>query len=208
MPKPKFLSLSWQEIHDFCFKLAQKIDDQNLSLDQIVAISRGGLIPARIFSDLLNLKISNFTIEAYTGIGKMRTPKVVEPLVGDIKGKIVLLVDEIVDSGATLKKAVDHLKEFAPKRIVSCVLVIKTWTKHLPDFWVLKTDKWLVFPYEVRETIEEVFKMMAKDGKPKSDITRQLLKLGFDQSQIHHYLTTSSPVSSSQHSGTISVGKS
>ncbi len=47
----KFMKVSWNRTEKYCIMLYDKIN-KNFKFDCIVAISRGGLIPARIISDL------------------------------------------------------------------------------------------------------------------------------------------------------------
>jgi len=176
----QFEFVSWEKLHQACFKLAKKISHKKLQFDRIVCISRGGLVVARIFSDLLELPISNFTIVAYVTIGKTKTPKIVERLAVSIKNERILLVDEIVDHSSTLKKAITYLKTFSPKKITTVVPYIKSWSFPQPAFWQVKTDKWVIFPYEVRETIEQLVEIWQKKGLSKQEIEKNLIKLGFE----------------------------
>ena len=108
----QFYYISWQKMHEMCFELAEKIvgvSEVEL-LRHIVAISRGGLVVARILSDFLNLPIFNIAIESYEDIGKNKTPVITQDLgSADFKGKNILLVDEICDTGKTFERAVGYL---------------------------------------------------------------------------------------------------
>ncbi len=188
MSKIKFYFITWKDLHETCFKLAKKILDGKLEFDRIVCISRGGLIIARIFSDFLNLPISNFTIVSYVSVGKTGKPKIVEKLAVDIKNEKILLIDEVVDNGTTLKKAVSYLKTFSPKKITTLVPYIKPWSSLKPDFWQVKTDEWIIFPYEVKESINDLVKMFQKQNKSEKEIRKTILKLGFDKNQLEYFL--------------------
>lgn len=188
MSEIKFYFITWKDLHKACFKLAKKILDGKLEFDRIVCISRGGLIVARIFSDFLNLPISNFTIVSYVSVGKTSKPKIVEKLTVDIKNEEVLLVDEVVDNGATLKKALSYLKTFSPKKITTLVPYTKSWSSLKPDFWQVKTDKWIIFPYEVKESVNDLIKIFQKQGKKEKEIRKTILKLGFDKNQLEYFL--------------------
>ncbi|MBU0619433.1 phosphoribosyltransferase [Patescibacteria group bacterium] len=188
MPDIKFYFISWQKLHQLCFQLAKKVFVQQLQFDRIVCISRGGLIVARIFSDFLDLPISNFTIVSCVSVGQTGQPKIVEKLGIDIKGERILLVDEIVDHGTTLKAAISYLTKLSPKKITSLALVIKPWSQPQPDFWQLKTNKWVIFPYEVKETIDDVIKIFQKQGKTKKQIEQIIFKLGFSPTQAEYFL--------------------
>ncbi|MFC1711096.1 phosphoribosyltransferase [Patescibacteria group bacterium] len=188
MTKLKFLFISWQELHNLCFKLALKIEKENLRFDRIVCISRGGLIVARIFSDFLDLPISNFTIVSYVSVGNIGKPKIVEKLSIDIRNEKILLIDEIVDSGITFKKANVYLKELSPKSITTLAPVIKPWSKPKPDIWTLKTGKWVIFSYEIKETIKDLIKIWQKNKLTHEQMKKEFFKIGLPKKQVEYFL--------------------
>jgi uncharacterized protein len=183
-----FLFLTWDELQNQCFKLVKRIKNQNLKLDRIVCISRGGLIVARILSDFLDLPISNFTIVSYVSVGITGKPKIAEKLVVDLKNESILLVDEIVDHGTTLKCALDYLKTKKPKKIYSLAPIIKPWTKVKPDYYLVKTKKWVVYPYELKETIDDLKKIFTKENKSTRELVKTINQLGFNSQQTKYFL--------------------
>jgi hypoxanthine phosphoribosyltransferase len=187
MSKIQFHYISWQELHHLCFELLKKVKKEKLEFDRIVCISRGGLVVARIFSDFLDLPISNFTIVSYASVGKIGKPKVMEALAANIKKERVLLIDEIIDSGMTLKKAISYLEKKEPQKIITLVPVIKPWTKLKPDFWQIETKEWVVFGYEVRETIDDVVKIWKKDGRKREEIKKGLIKIDLPKEQVEYF---------------------
>ncbi|MCX8163633.1 MAG: phosphoribosyltransferase family protein, partial [Candidatus Micrarchaeota archaeon] len=52
----KFLRLDWKDIEVLCYKLSKKIKKENFKPDLLVGLARGGLVPTRILSDILNIK--------------------------------------------------------------------------------------------------------------------------------------------------------
>jgi len=50
----------------------------------------------------------------------------------DIEGRHVLLVEDIIDTGLTVKKALDHLNKRGPASIKLCVLIDKPWQRLTP----------------------------------------------------------------------------
>ena len=176
-------------MHSMCFELAEKINAEKCRTGQcpvpaiIVAISRGGLVVARILSDFLKLPIYNIAMESYKTMGENKEPVITQDLgSADIKGKNILLVDEICDTGKTFERAVAYLNSAGrhgdrPLQIKSACLITKTRSSFIPDYFCAKIDKWVIFPYEVRETVEELKGKMTVDemveiGLPKNFIER------------------------------------
>ena len=188
----QFRYISWEKMHEMCWELAEKIVGgdfhiapnkrdryRNLSLQYIVAISRGGLVVARILSDFLNLPIYNIAIESYKTIGKNKEPVITQDLgSADINGKNILLIDEICDSGKTFERAVEYLHgchSYAPVNITSVCLVLKSKSSFIPDFFCEKIDRWVIFPYEVRETVEALEDKMSKEEIVKLGLPKEIV---------------------------------
>jgi hypoxanthine phosphoribosyltransferase len=189
MPEIKFLLLSWEKFYHYCFCLAKTIIKAEKDFDQIVVISRGGLVIGRILSDFLSLSISLFTIQAYKEIGKQKKPQITEKLNAKISGKKILLVDEIVDTGNTLFLALSYLKKFKPLKINTAVLFFKERAKVTPDFFLFKTTAWVIFPYEIKETINDLSQIWQKQGLSNKKIKSHLLKIGLPKKQVEYFLS-------------------
>jgi len=126
--------LSWDDIKDAIEKLAEKIENLEKKPFYIYGIPRGGLIPATWLSHKTG--ISYYQINA-AQISKM----------ADLSH--ILIVDDICDSGKTVKE----IRENYPKVRVAC-LYYKENEIAKPDIYgELMGDEWLVFPWEVDETV-------------------------------------------------------
>ena len=149
------LKLGWSDIESAVHDVARKIYNNGYMPDIIVAISRGGLIPARLLSDILKVKlIVTIAIEFYEDVDKTKCrPRLVYTLPKEINiaGKNVLVCDDIVDSGQTLKLTREYLESLNPKQIKFVSLLVKPHAKTWPDYYSRKTDKWVVFPWESTE---------------------------------------------------------
>ena len=190
MSQISFKSLTWQQFHQDVFFLAQKVEQSGQKFDRIVCIDRGGAIVARFLSDFLGLKISSLVMVAYKEVGQLSEPKIKEELKADIKGEKILLVDEIIDSGSSFKVALEYLQKLHPQKITTLAPYIKPISKFKPDFWQVETDEWVVFPYEVRETIKDVSKILKKQGKTEEEIEKQILEFGFSDGQVSYFSRT------------------
>ena len=88
-------SLSWSEMYTLLLELGDMIAKSEFKPDFIVGISRGGWIPARILSDLLDIpKLANITVEFYVGIGETkREPVITQSVSLPVRGKKILIVE-------------------------------------------------------------------------------------------------------------------
>ncbi len=156
---------TWNQIYDMLLNQAQKMHNQNYRPDLIVGISRGGLIPARILSDLTETAgLSIIQIAFYTDIAKTNPePTLKQGLTTQITGKKVLLVDDIADTGKCLHLARQHLQKQGAAEIKTATLYFKPESITVPDFYEKKTDSWIVFPWDTKETLRKIRRR--PDGK-------------------------------------------
>lgn len=79
--------------------------------DMIVAIANGGIIPAAILNQRLNLRLELLRINLRdpSQRPKYERPQLVSPIDFDIKGKTILLVEDRIKTGATVQFAIDLL---------------------------------------------------------------------------------------------------
>ena len=79
--------------------------------DLIVAIANGGIIPAAIINKRLNLRMELLRINLRdpSQKPKFERPQLVSPIDFDIKGKTILLVEDRIKTGATVRFAIDLL---------------------------------------------------------------------------------------------------
>ncbi|SDU78053.1 phosphoribosyltransferase [Arcanobacterium phocae] len=142
--------LLWDQFGDAMRELAQNIADSGFRPEVIIAIARGGLLPAGALTYALGTKLSDaMNIEFYTDIEQtLPDPVLLEPLLDteSIKGKKLLVVDDVADSGRTLKMAIDMLTELGAD-VRSAVIYDKPRSVIKPDYSWKATDKWIVFPW-------------------------------------------------------------
>jgi uncharacterized protein len=183
----EFHPLTWQQFHQDVFELSKKVEASGQNFDRIICIDRGGAMVARFLSDFLGLKISSFVMVAYKEVGKLSYPQIMEELKTDINDERVLLVDEIIDSGSSFEVALEYLQKLQPQKIMTLAPYIKPISRFKPDFWQVETSKWVVFPYEVRETIKDVAKILGEQGKTEIEIEKQIKEFGFSDEQLSYF---------------------
>ncbi len=184
-----FLHLSWDNIQALTEALAKKIEASGFKPDVIVAVSRGGFDPARILCDQLSIRrLASVQLEAYDGMVKRPEPIVVLPVNADLRGKKVLLVDDVSDSGASLVKAREHLMEKSAAEVKVATLHIKPWSKYVPDYYSERVDSWVVYPWELKECLLEVADKIRADGVKGNAIAAKLVEAGFKKRDIERYI--------------------
>lgn len=191
----QYLSVTWRQYHSLVQTLAAAILSASRSpYDLIIAIARGGLSLGLILSDFLQTPISCITIQSYTDIGKQGELTITSKLGTSIKGKRVLLVDDIADSGKTFKRSLSYLKRLKPTSVTTASLFYKPHSVYRPDYFAKRSSAWILLPHEVTEWITTFTQMMEKEGKSKADIQKFLESLGYTDNQISfvrkYYLPT------------------
>lgn len=189
----EYLILSWQDVYNLTLQLSERIVQSGFKPHIIVGIARGGWIPARILSDVLYAEtLQNIRIEYYTDVGvKGKNPKITQPLSGTLRGKNILLVDEVADTGDSLETAIDHVRDLGASGIRSAVLHLKPTSCIIPDYYMVKTEAWTVYPWENRESIIALvrkFKEEKKTTSMKEIRDRLVFEVGFEPTVADYFI--------------------
>ncbi|MFW9925201.1 MAG: phosphoribosyltransferase [Candidatus Thorarchaeota archaeon] len=189
----EYLILSWSEVYNLTLQLSEKIVVSGFKPDVIVGIARGGWIPARILSDVLYMEsLQNIRIEYYTDVGeKGKEPKITQPLTGSLAGKNVILIDEVADTGDTLSHAIDHIRSFGVVEVRSAVLHYKPTSIVMPDYYMVETSKWIVYPWENRASIISLVKIFREEDETltmKQIRDRLVFEVGFEPTVADYFM--------------------
>jgi hypoxanthine phosphoribosyltransferase len=154
---PEIEYVSWKKIHLALVELAHRIM-REYRPDIVYAVLKGGLIPARILVDLLSIEEMGFIgVKAYRGVGVRKArPELTLPPTISVKNKNVLIVDDVVDTGLTLQLVIDELRRYGAREIKTLALYVKPWTMIYPDYYYEETSKWVMFPWEIVETLKSI----------------------------------------------------
>jgi len=137
--------INWNELHQDTKILADKIKKSGV-YTKIIAVSRGGLIPASIVSYELNIRnIQTVNVLSYDG-EKQRpdTAFVAESHIRDADEQ-TLIIDDVSDTGKTFQL----LHKMFPKAKLAAVYAKPSGVKYVDIYAVDMPDKWLVFPWDV-----------------------------------------------------------
>jgi hypoxanthine phosphoribosyltransferase len=183
---------TWNQMGEFNFNLAKQIIESEQSFNRLVALARGGWTWARDLADALKIpELSSVRIKSYTGVNESGKPRIVQPLTDSISGEKILLFDEVIDSGVTIKKAQEYLKVMGANDIQTAALCYKPRSEIKPEFFAFDTNAWVVFPHEIREFIEESNTKWKAEGKTSEEIKNRLVNIGVPKNQVDFYSSIS-----------------
>jgi hypothetical protein len=187
--KIEYEAPAWSQIYDMLLHQAHQIQADGYKPDIIISVARGGVVPARILSDLLETKTLVFIqVEYYESISqKKQKPKLKQSLTIQLTDKNALLVDDISDSGTSLQLAKKHLKQHCVEETKIATLYTKTASITKPDYYEKETDKWIVFPWDAKETVRKIIQKNKEKLSTKKDLT-EFVKAGLPKQLVEEFL--------------------
>jgi hypoxanthine phosphoribosyltransferase len=142
--------LTWPLFGDATRELAQTIADDGFDADVVLAIARGGLTVAGALAYALGIKnCGAMNVEFYTGVDeRLDVPVVLPPTLDivDITGLKVLVVDDVADTGETLKLVRDVITGHVAEARTA-VLYQKPHSIIDATYVWRHTDRWINFPW-------------------------------------------------------------
>lgn len=174
--------VSWATVMRLTHTLAVRIRKGGFRPDVVVAIARGGYVPARLLCDYLDLTdLSSIRIVHYTaGACRRQDAGLVEGLCRSLDGKNVLLVDDVSDTGDTLVLAREHLAELGADAVRIAVMHHKQTSTVQPDFFAHRIIKWrwIIYPWAVYEDVRGFIERLPQRPAEAED-TAKLLRQHF-----------------------------
>jgi uncharacterized protein len=199
VPNKEYEVPTLNQIYDMLLNQTQKIVKTNFIPDLIVAVSRGGLVPARILLDLLEVQdLATIRVEFYIGINKTREqPIITQSLSVSVTAKKVLIVDDISDTGKSLKLVTEHILTQGAKEAKTATIYAKPASTFTPDYFEKQTSSWVIFPWDAKETIRKIFQnqkgkralnkeiaQVIKAGLPKRLAEKLLIDMQQEQNDV------------------------
>jgi hypoxanthine phosphoribosyltransferase len=148
--------LSWSTFGEASRELATQVSDSGYRPPIILGIARGGLLPAASIAYALGVKnLFMMSVEFYTGVDeRLDFPVMLPPLLNavDIEGSRVLVVDDVADTGGTLKLVRDFCAQHVSE--VRCaVLYEKPRSAVKCEYVWRRTDRWVEFPWSSQKPV-------------------------------------------------------
>lgn len=144
------IHLDWDAVALLAKCCEEKLREDGFVPDYVLGITMGGLVPAAIIAEQFETRnFATISAESYHNKAQGELNITFLPNI-DFAEKKVLLVDEIADSGATLKKIVEILREkYAPAELKTATLIVNSENCIFrPDVFAREVTEWVHFPWE------------------------------------------------------------
>jgi hypoxanthine phosphoribosyltransferase len=156
---PRCRRATWEDVDRWADRLEELVRAADARPDTLVGLTRGGWVPSRLLSDRLGVKRLVSVRAQHWGV--TATPDgaatLSEGLSGPIAGEKVLVVDDITDTGESLRLAVEHVRAAGPARVESATFLHIAHSKHVPTYYAEEIPRdawvWIVFPWNYWEDL-------------------------------------------------------
>ncbi len=181
---------SWNQLYKLLLDLAGAVRRNGFEPDIIVGVSRGGWLPARVMSDLLeDCRMANVAVEFYVDVAERKgKPAITQPVSISVKGRKVLVVDDVTDTGESLGVVQSHLEERGAAEVKTATVYYKPWSLVVPDYYEKETRSWVVFPWERRDTVKRIVEKYRHQGKTMDEAKEKLVSSGLDRTIVERFI--------------------
>jgi hypoxanthine phosphoribosyltransferase len=181
---------SWHQIYELLLNLASTVRKSGFEPEIIVGVSRGGWPPARVMSDLLeNPNVASVAAEFYVGVAETKgKPVITQPVSVSVKGKRVLVMDDVADTGESLRLVRSYLEEQGATEVKTATIYYKPWSAMIPDYYEKETRSWIVFPWERKETVRKIVEKCKRQGNSVDEAKEKLVSSGLERKLVERFI--------------------
>ena len=145
--------IGWNDFHGICKGLALAVAPYQP--EAILPVGRGGYYPGTLLAHMLQVEVYPVRLSRRVNdVVRYEEPQWIAPPPAAIAGQRVLVVDEICDSGETLRMVGAKARALGAAEVRSAVLFAHTWSAEIPDYIGVITDELLLNPWD-REVLRE-----------------------------------------------------
>lgn len=171
--------VSWERVQRLALDIAFQTKAAGFEPDLVVAVARGGFVPARLLCDFLHVyELASIRVEHYTqGACRHAEARLKHPLSLNPAGMRVLIVDDVCDTGDTYRVALEHVSGLRPAEVRTAALQHKAQANFMPDFVAqrIQTWRWVIFPWAVTEDVMGFIGRMPTQPASIDELKRRLL---------------------------------
>ncbi|NHN47516.1 phosphoribosyltransferase [Halostella sp. JP-L12] len=174
---------NWEYIYGLCRDVSVEVREDDFEPDVIVALARGGWFAGRCICDFLGLDdLTSLKMEHYVGAAqKSDEPQVRYPMPeGSVEGKDVLIIDDIADTGGSIKRAYEYVNERDPGQVRTATLQLLQTSEFEPDYVGERLEEWtwVVYPWNFIEDMVDLIEGAMERADEET----------FDREDVRHYL--------------------
>lgn len=142
-----FCEITWEQFSSLSNRLVESLAEYRI--DIVLGIARAGLFPATAVACKMRLELYPIRVTRREGDRVVREHPVWKVgLPDEVAGKTVAVVDEMADSGETLRMVVNAARQKGARKVVSASLVAHSWAEPFPDAVSLTSDALVIFPWD------------------------------------------------------------
>ncbi len=171
VPKVNVKVVTWDDIVSWTRELAERISGSGWMPDVVVAIARGGYVPARLLCDFLGVSdMVSVQVVHWPSAAQVAEKAYVKYGANvDLSGKRALIVDDIIDTGDSVALAREYVEGCCrPAELRTAALqVITSVAKFIPDYYVVEVREWAWFQYPwtaVEDISQFVLRVIRESG--------------------------------------------
>jgi hypothetical protein len=175
---------NWDYIYSLCRDVSTDVKRDAFEPDVVVALARGGWFAGRCLCDFLGLDdLASLKMEHYVGTAqKADEPQVRYPMPeGSVADKDVLIIDDIADTGGSIRRAEEYVEERDAGEVRTATLQLLQTSEFEPDYVGENLEEWawMVYPWNF---IEDLIDIISGDMERADQDS-------FSKADIRHYLT-------------------
>jgi hypoxanthine phosphoribosyltransferase len=145
--------ISWEDFHGICKALAKAAFPFRPEI--VLAVGRGGYYPGTLLAHMLQVEIYPVRVSRRVNdVVQFKSPQWLLEPPPLVKGRRLLIVDEICDSGETITMVKEKAGSLGAETVRSAVMYAHSWAASVPDYIGLVTDELLLNPWD-REILRE-----------------------------------------------------
>lgn len=182
--------VDWTYAYDLCKDVSAEIKAAGFQPEAIIGVARGGWFLARVLcdlfllKDLFSLKMEHWGLTAtITGSAELKYG-LDDEAKRRIKGKRVLIADDVTDTGESIKLVVGYVHSLGAAEVRTATMHHKTTSSFVPDFYgeLIRDWKWVIYPWSIHEDVTDLTaKILARRARPMSMLEiRSAMKDEFD----------------------------